>query len=129
LAHKIVLAFIRASVEAIPTGKQNTFAAHNPPDFVMAVVRPHGQTNMVNAFVHPVKPTEQQSLVERSVWELDRYWGISQKISPRPNEETVAFVRTTTGKMANFSQDKEKQSLKEVLEAVELALTGSVEAS
>jgi CRISPR system Cascade subunit CasC len=32
-------AFIRASVEAVPTGKQTSMAAQNPPSFIFAVVR------------------------------------------------------------------------------------------
>ena len=37
LARKAVEAFLRASVAAIPTGKQNSMAAQNPPSLVFAV--------------------------------------------------------------------------------------------
>lgn len=49
-----VEAFTRAFVTAIPTGKQNTFAARNPPSSVLAVRRAAGAWNLANAFVAPV---------------------------------------------------------------------------
>jgi CRISPR system Cascade subunit CasC len=75
LARRSLEAFIRASIEAVPTGKQNTFAAHNPPDLIVAVVRERGQWSLANAFVRPVQPRSEQDLVAGSVAALDRYWG------------------------------------------------------
>ena len=49
-----VEAFTEAFVTAIPTGKQNTFAARNAPATVVAVRRRHGAWNLANAFVAPV---------------------------------------------------------------------------
>src|SRR5690606_27169067 len=42
LAIAAVRAFLVASRDAIPTGKQNSFAARNAPSFIMTVVRPSG---------------------------------------------------------------------------------------
>ena len=39
LALRTVEGFLRATVQAVPTGKQNNFAAQNPPSFLLAVVR------------------------------------------------------------------------------------------
>ena len=39
LALKTVRGFLLSSIRAIPTGKQNSFAAQNPPSFIMTVVR------------------------------------------------------------------------------------------
>jgi CRISPR system Cascade subunit CasC len=75
LALTTVEAFLRASVEAIPTGKQNSMAAHNPPSLIFAVVRDRGLWSLANAFVQPVWPSGKSSLVQRSIEELDRYWG------------------------------------------------------
>jgi CRISPR system Cascade subunit CasC len=75
LARRSLEAFVRASIEAVPTGKQNTFAAHNPPDLILAVVRERGQWSLANAFVRPVQPRGEQDLVTGSVAALDRYWG------------------------------------------------------
>ena len=38
LTRDTVEAFLNASIQAIPTGKQNSMAAHNPPSLVFAVV-------------------------------------------------------------------------------------------
>ena len=54
LVVKTVEAFLRAAVVAIPTGKQNSMAAQNPPSFVLAVVRNSGLWSLANAFVRPV---------------------------------------------------------------------------
>jgi CRISPR system Cascade subunit CasC len=75
LAHTTVEAFMRSAVEAIPTGKQNSMAAHNPPSFIFAVVRQSGLWSLANAFVQPVRPTREESLVRRSIMSLDDYWG------------------------------------------------------
>lgn len=74
LARRTVEAFLRASVEAIPTGKQNTFAAHNPPSFVMAAVREEGVPwSLANAFEKPVR-TNGQGVVDSSINALAGYW-------------------------------------------------------
>jgi CRISPR system Cascade subunit CasC len=75
LARRSLEAFVRASIEAVPTGKQNTFAAHNPPDLILAVVRARGQWSLANAFVQPVQPRGDRDLVAGSVAALDRFWG------------------------------------------------------
>ncbi len=75
LVHAALGAFLRASVLAIPTGKQNGMAAQNPPSFVLAVVREDGLWSLANAFLQPVAPDRSGDLVEKSVERLDRYWG------------------------------------------------------
>lgn len=67
-------AFIRAFVEAVPSGKQTSYAAQQKPSFVMAVVREAGMLNLANAFVKPVYARENEDLVEKSIKELDREW-------------------------------------------------------
>lgn len=75
LARRTVEAFLRASVEAIPTGKQNTFAAHNPPSFVMATVRDEGVPwSLANAFEKPIRSSS-QGVVGGSINALADYWG------------------------------------------------------
>ncbi|MBN2002691.1 MAG: type I-E CRISPR-associated protein Cas7/Cse4/CasC [Anaerolineae bacterium] len=74
LARRTVEAFLRA-VEAIPTGKQNTFAAHNPPSFRLAVAREGGFAwSLANAFEKPVHPRGDSGLVTPSVEALEKYW-------------------------------------------------------
>ena len=74
LALRTVEAFVRAAVLAVPTGKQNSMAAQNPPSFVLAVVRDSGLWSLANAFVKPVWPKKDDDLVSASIRQLDGYW-------------------------------------------------------
>jgi CRISPR system Cascade subunit CasC len=79
LARRTVEAFIRASALAVPTGKQNAFAAQNPPDFILAVARQDGQAwSLANAFEKPVYPGK-EGLMTRSIEALDSYWAHLQR--------------------------------------------------
>jgi CRISPR system Cascade subunit CasC len=75
LARTTATAFLKAFIHAIPTGKQNSFAAHNLPSLVFAVVRDGPPVSLANAFVKPVSPRAGDSLVEKSIKELDDYYG------------------------------------------------------
>jgi len=75
-ARRTVEAFLRASVAAVPSGKQNSFAAHNPPSFLLGVVRSDGMGwSLANAFETPVRPEREGGVVAPSVAALDDYWG------------------------------------------------------
>jgi CRISPR system Cascade subunit CasC len=75
LARRTVEGFLHALVEAVPSGKQNTFAAHNPPSFMLATVREGGFAwSLANAFERPVRPAREGGLVAPSVTALDAYW-------------------------------------------------------
>jgi CRISPR system Cascade subunit CasC len=75
LAIRTTEAFLRAAIVAIPTGKQTSMAAQNPPSLVMAVVRDTNLWSLANAFERPVRPMEDRGLVETSILALDRQWG------------------------------------------------------
>jgi CRISPR system Cascade subunit CasC len=76
LARRTVEGFLRALVAAVPSGKQNAFAANNPPDFLLAVVRQDGMGwSLANAFEKPVYARGDSGLVAPSVAALDAYWG------------------------------------------------------
>ena len=48
--------FVRAVVRALPSGKQNSMAAYNPPSLVLAVVRDVGMPiQLSNAFAKPIR--------------------------------------------------------------------------
>lgn len=75
LAKRTVEGFLRASLLATPSGKQNSFAAQNPPSFALAVIRNDGMCwSLANAFENPVSPGR-EGLIRNSVAALDRYWG------------------------------------------------------
>lgn len=73
LAHAGIRAFVEANARAIPTGKQNTFAAHNAPSFIGIALRHAGALNLANAFETPVYPKQGESLTEQSVARLAAY--------------------------------------------------------
>lgn len=75
LAERTLEGFLRAAVAAVPKGKQNSSAAHNPPSFLLAVVRRDGQGwSLANAFERPVTAGREGGLVGRSVEKLARYY-------------------------------------------------------
>jgi CRISPR system Cascade subunit CasC len=75
LARATLGAFLKASVLAVPTGKQNSMAAQNPPSFVLVVARDSGLWSMANAYLQPVRPNGAHDLVDESIERLDDYWG------------------------------------------------------
>lgn len=75
LVLRAIEAYLRASILAIPTGKQNSMAAQNLPALVLAVVRERGLWSLANAFERPARPTDDHGLVEESISKLDAQWG------------------------------------------------------
>ena len=67
---KAIREFTRAFINSIPTGKQNTFAAHTAPDTVMAVIREDRPLNLAGAFETPVRG---EGLVQASALALESY--------------------------------------------------------
>jgi len=123
LARKTVEAFLTATIHAIPTGKQNSFAAHNPPSLVFAVVRSGPPVSLANAFVKPVWPGRDGNLVELSVKELDSYYG---KIAKAYGDggRTAAAVCCLDGELKTL-KPFEKGSVAEVIStAVDAAFGG-----
>lgn len=74
LADRGIVGFVKASLEAIPTGRQNSCAAHNPPDYVHLRVSNGLPRSLANAFEQPVRANgAAASLVEQSVKKLTGY--------------------------------------------------------
>ncbi|MEM8558826.1 MAG: type I-E CRISPR-associated protein Cas7/Cse4/CasC [Bacteroidota bacterium] len=77
LAAEVVGAFLEGAIEAIPSGKQNAFAAQTPPSLVMAVVKGKDAApwSLANAFATPVDAeSEGLGLIPASVKRLDTHW-------------------------------------------------------
>ncbi|MDX3905107.1 MAG: type I-E CRISPR-associated protein Cas7/Cse4/CasC [Pigmentiphaga sp.] len=68
-----VEAFAKAMVLAVPTGKQNTFAAQNLPEFVGISLRHGVPMSLANAFEKPVTARLDQGLSDQSVERLVDY--------------------------------------------------------
>jgi CRISPR system Cascade subunit CasC len=71
LAIRGLRAFLEGFVLAEPTGKQNSFAAHNPPEFIAICVRHHtAPRNLANAFEAAVRPRKGESITRISAQKL-----------------------------------------------------------
>ncbi len=64
-------AFLEGFVVAEPTGKQNSFAAHNPPEFVaISVSHNTAPCSLANAFERPIRANKNETLTFSSATKL-----------------------------------------------------------
>ena len=96
-ARDTVRAFLTAAVTALPSGKQNSFAAQVRPELAMAVVR-HDRMplSLVNAFADPVR-TNGRSMAYHAAEKLAGHWAEMEAMYAGllPDEEAPAvFVST-----------------------------------
>jgi CRISPR system Cascade subunit CasC len=74
IARKAVVALLEAAATAQPSGKQNTFAAHNLPDLVLVEVREKNlPVSYANAFIAPARQDFKRTLMDDAVAKLDDY--------------------------------------------------------
>lgn len=71
LAAHTVGAFIRGAALVNPTGKQNSFAAHNPPDGMLIEIR-DAPISYANAFAKPAAQGE-RDIISQSIAQLGQY--------------------------------------------------------
>lgn len=77
MANEALIGFVKAAVQAVPTGMQNSMAAHNQPSYIRAVLRSGGAPwSLANAFIHPVRTgrKEGEDLILKSVNKLEGYF-------------------------------------------------------
>ncbi|HNP84390.1 MAG TPA: type I-E CRISPR-associated protein Cas7/Cse4/CasC [Nitrospira sp.] len=113
LAEKGLNAFLEGFVVAEPTGKQNTFAAHNQPEFVAVSVRRNAApSNLANAFETALRVRKDESLTKVSAEKLvDK----SKKLRAVYGGDGHTFVlNLTETKLDGFGTSV--NSLKELLE-------------
>jgi CRISPR system Cascade subunit CasC len=74
IARQAVLALLEAAATAHPSGKQNSFAAFSPADFVLVEISDRNlPVSYVNAFVQPINGNNRQSLLTNSQEALSVY--------------------------------------------------------
>ncbi len=105
LARKTVEGFLRAAVSAVPTGKQNSFAAQNLPDFLLGVVRQDGESwSLANAFEKPVKADREGGFMAPSVAALDTYWARLNRAYGQDGIRPVALALDEDAPLQSLSQ-------------------------
>jgi CRISPR system Cascade subunit CasC len=128
-ADKVIEAFLEAMVYAIPTGKQNSFAAQNLPSFGLFVRRQGGvPISLANAFAKPVRPTKNDDdLVGLSVDALTKHWDTLQKVYGEQGVQTTSYFHIEQEGRLKKKDEKEneymwlrsdRKSVKKAIEAV-----------
>lgn len=124
LSTKTARGFLLAAYDAIPTGKQNSSAAHNPPSLLLAVVRNGGMGwSLANAFETPTRAGHDSGYVAASVKKLEEYW---KRLVTVYGDETVAgaaAIALDPGLELTTLASCNKQSLKELTTAILAALS------
>lgn len=121
LATKGLRTFIEGFVMAEPTGKQNSFAAHNPPEFVaVTVCFDAAPRNLANAFETAVRAKTGESLTRKSAEELAKKGNALEKAYPRKAQTFV--LNLASAELSGFGQAKD--SLDDVLEETLKAVRG-----
>lgn len=114
LARRTVEGFMRAVMSAIPTGKQNAFAALNSTSLAMAVARQDGKSwNLVNAFETPVRAGREPDTgyIDPSIRALDAYWYDLSSFYDDSRPEAVAIYvmekhKDALNHLAAYRQEK-----------------------
>jgi CRISPR system Cascade subunit CasC len=124
LTRATIEAFIRSAIAAIPTGKQNSMAAQNPPSFVLAVVRESELWSLANAFVKPVRSTTEHDVVETSIRRLDEYW---KQLTTAYGDEHIrekAYINLSGEDLPNLNGAR-VDGVKKLIETISAAVTCS----
>lgn len=119
LPAKGLRAFLEGFVLAEPTGKQNTFAAHNAPEFVAITVRRNAAPrNLANAFETAIRVRKDESLTRRSAEALVQKAKILQ--AAYGGDEKTFVLDLTGAKLDGFGSGA--SSLQELLDAAMAAM-------
>jgi CRISPR system Cascade subunit CasC len=119
-ANTVIRAFLEAMVYAIPTGKQNSFAAQNLPSFGLFVRRKGGvPISLANAFAKPVRPTkDDDDLVGLSVGRLTKHWGDIKKVYGNQGVQIASCFHLDLGDRLNELKDCDRGSVENAINAV-----------
>lgn len=128
LARRSVEGFLRSAMVAIPTGKQNAFAAQNPTNFAMAVARKDGKSwNLVNAFEVPVTARDKKGndtgYIAPSIEALDTYWHDLTSFYDDSQPEAIAVhamnqYQTALKHLADYQQEKFSTWISTIIDAL-----------
>lgn len=115
MANKAAVLFVRAFIESMPTGKQNSFANNTLPELVYVAVRNTRSVSLVNAFEDPVEredSTRRRAAAEalaREAHDIEEVYGM---------KPLAAYVLATSGLGEPFSGLAENVTLQKLSEKV-----------
>lgn len=117
--------FADAFARAIPSGKQNTFAAHNPPVSYLVLARRRGQWNLANAFLEPAHAGAGRDLARVSTIAMLNELSELQRAYGREDEELRGVLLTLRNDSDELPAGIERvERLDDVLDFVASALSG-----
>lgn len=117
LAVKGLKAFLEGFIVSEPTGKQNTFAAHNPPEFIaMSVRRNTAPRNLANAFEKPVRVPKGESLTKESAQRMATKAEALDKLYGTADNTRYALAEDVFG--GDFKADGFKHKLGSITELI-----------
>jgi len=125
-ARKASAVLLQAAARATPTGKQNSFAAHSVPEFILVELSATKQPiSYANAFLQAV---EGQDLMRESAQALSDYCGsIAAAYAPRDTQRFLLTVGNAA--KAPFAPEAERfASLDELASAIEKAVASPARA-
>jgi len=70
LAARGLKALAQAMARAVPIGKKNSTAPHNPADYVEVILRRDAPVSLANAFLRPVRPQGDKDVMDVSIERL-----------------------------------------------------------
>jgi CRISPR system Cascade subunit CasC len=121
LAVQSVLGFLRAAVFTTPSGKQNSFAAHQLPDAILVEVKEEKiPVSYANAFVRPVERSREHDLVDASLAALTGHVNIVRSKFGLKTAERLWF----TTREGAPEECKTCETLPELLDSLHGALEG-----
>jgi CRISPR system Cascade subunit CasC len=121
LAEQGLQAFLDGFVIAEPTGKQNSFAAHNPPEFISISVRRNtAPRNLANAFETPIY-AKGKSLTKESADKLSAKAASLDKLYETEANARYAVAEDVFGK--TYKADGLGEQLESVPKLIKWALT------
>ncbi len=89
-----IVGLLRGAIFSTPSGKQNTFAAHQLPEFILVEIRPtRTPVSYANAFLEPVRANEDSNILVASAQKLAIH---AEKLTKTFGLESVKRLLLTT---------------------------------
>lgn len=120
-------AYLRSAVLALPTGKQNSFAAHQAPSLILAIVRKSGLQSLANAFVNPIRANGEGDLIGNAIAAMNNFLG--RQIAMYGNDDFTMRIACVDGAYAHRLGDFADSSNHAIVPSLQQLIEQTVEAA